>query len=92
MTKRPLIQSPFEDVQKFWDHRPCNILHSAQPIDTKEYSDEVETRRYSAESRIPGFAQIDNWEEKKALGESVRLAASMSSCVRISDVVIITTA
>ena len=44
----------FEDtsiqkVSEYWNARPCNIRHSTKPIGTKEYSDEVEARKYFVE-------------------------------------------
>jgi SAM-dependent methyltransferase len=56
-----------EDVQSYWDRRPCNIRHSTQPVGTKEYFDEVEARKYFVEPHIPGFAQFDRWAGKKVL-------------------------
>jgi ubiquinone/menaquinone biosynthesis C-methylase UbiE len=55
------------DVQQYWDRRPCNIRHSAQPAGTKEYFDEVEARKYFVEPHIPGFAEFDRWKDKKVL-------------------------
>lgn len=62
----------FQEVQihkvaDFWNARPCNIRHSAQPIGTKEYFAEVEARRYFVEPHIPVFAQFDRWRGKKVL-------------------------
>lgn len=31
-------------VRQFWDRQPCNIRHSAKPVGSREYFDEVETR------------------------------------------------
>ena len=56
-----------EDVQKYWNHRPCNIRHSDKPVGTKEYFDEVECRKYFVEPHIPVFADFDKWYGKKVL-------------------------
>jgi len=56
-----------EEVRKFWDSRPCNIRHSTKPIGSKEYFDEVETRKYFVEPHIPDFAQFEKWKGKKVL-------------------------
>ncbi|PWS38367.1 methyltransferase type 12 [Falsiroseomonas bella] len=56
-----------DDVQSYWDRRPCNIRHSKQPIGTREYFDEVEARKYFVEPHIPGFAQFDLWKGRKVL-------------------------
>lgn len=54
-------------VKNFWNARPCNIRHSMSPINTKEYFDEVEKRKYFVEPHIPEFAQFSNWKNKKVL-------------------------
>lgn len=56
-----------EDVRVFWDRRPCNIRHSQKPVETQEYSDEVEARKYFVEPHIRGFAQFERWKGKKVL-------------------------
>jgi len=55
------------DVQRYWDARPCNVRHSAKPVGSREYFDEVETRKYLVEPHIPGFAQFDRWAGKRVL-------------------------
>jgi len=56
-----------EDVQKFWDLRPCNIRHSRQAVGSRAYFDEVEARKYFVESHIPGFADFEGSAGKKVL-------------------------
>jgi len=56
-----------ERVKEYWNRRPCNIQHSPCPVGTKEYFDEVETRKYFVEPHIPGFAQFERWRGKKVL-------------------------
>jgi 2-polyprenyl-3-methyl-5-hydroxy-6-metoxy-1,4-benzoquinol methylase len=55
------------DVQRYWDARPCNIRHSAKPVGSKEYFDEVEARKYLVEPRIPAFAEFERWNGKRVL-------------------------
>lgn len=65
-----VVQKPAPDiaaVRSFWDRRPCNIRHSAAPIGTRRYFDEVETRKYFVEPHIPGFAQFPRWSGKRVL-------------------------
>ncbi len=50
-----------ETVRAFWDQRPCNLNHSARPQDTRQYSDEVEQRKYFVEPHIPAFANFPRW-------------------------------
>jgi len=56
-----------EDVRRYWDRRPCNLKHSASPVGTIKYFDEVEERKYFVEPHIPLFAQFDRWKGKKVL-------------------------
>jgi 2-polyprenyl-3-methyl-5-hydroxy-6-metoxy-1,4-benzoquinol methylase len=55
------------DVQRYWDARPCNIRHSPKPVGSREYFDEVETRKYLVEPHIPGFAEFGRWAGKRVL-------------------------
>jgi 2-polyprenyl-3-methyl-5-hydroxy-6-metoxy-1,4-benzoquinol methylase len=54
-------------VQDYWNARPCNIRHSTAPLGTREYFDQVETRKYFVEYHIPGFAEFARWCDKKIL-------------------------
>lgn len=56
-----------QKVSEYWNARPCNIRHSTKPIGSKEYSDEVEARKYFVEPHIPGFAEFERWKGKKVL-------------------------
>jgi len=54
-------------VREYWDARPCNIRHSAQPIGTRAYFDEVERRKYLVEPHIPAFADFARWRGARVL-------------------------
>ena len=56
-----------ERVREYWNHRPCNLRHSPEPVGTREYFDQVEARKYFVESHIPGFAQFPRWAGKRVL-------------------------
>ncbi len=58
---------PIEDVQQYWNERPCNIRHSTEPVGTREYFNQVEKRKYKVEPHIPHFAQFKRWKGKKVL-------------------------
>lgn len=58
---------PVQNVQDYWDRRPCNIRHSNKPVGTEGYFDEVEARRYFVEPHIPQFAGFEMWSGKKVL-------------------------
>jgi ubiquinone/menaquinone biosynthesis C-methylase UbiE len=59
--------TPLGKVREYWNSRPCNIRHSPSPIGTREYFNEVETRKYFVESHIPAFADFERWRGKKVL-------------------------
>jgi 2-polyprenyl-3-methyl-5-hydroxy-6-metoxy-1,4-benzoquinol methylase len=56
-----------EDVRSYWNRRPCNIRHSRRTPGSREYFDEVETRKYFVEPHIPGFADFEHWRGKRVL-------------------------
>jgi 2-polyprenyl-3-methyl-5-hydroxy-6-metoxy-1,4-benzoquinol methylase len=58
---------PIEEVRRYWDSRPCNVLHSPAPLGSREYFDEVEARKYRVEPHIPGFAEFRRWSGKRVL-------------------------
>jgi 2-polyprenyl-3-methyl-5-hydroxy-6-metoxy-1,4-benzoquinol methylase len=67
MTTQTFDQIPIDQVQKYWDRRPCNIRHSTKPPGTREYFDEVERRKYFVEPHIPHFAEFSRWQNKRVL-------------------------
>src|SRR4051794_19110452 len=56
-----------EEVRNYWDNRPCNIRHSTRPVGTREFFDEVETRKHFVEPHIPDFAQFERWAGRRVL-------------------------
>jgi len=64
---RSTVDKSIADVQRYWDARPCNIRHSAKPVGSKEYFDEVEARKYFVEPHIPAFAEFERWRGKRVL-------------------------
>jgi len=56
-----------EQVKEFWDARPCNVRHSDRPQGTREYFDEVEAKKFTAEPHIPAFCEFDRWRDKRVL-------------------------
>lgn len=67
METNNLIGPTIREVQNYWNNRPCNIKHSEKPIETKEYYDQVEERKYYVEEHIPGFADFKLWKNKDVL-------------------------
>ncbi len=66
-TSVAFTDTPISKVSEYWNSRPCNIRHSAQPVGSREYFDEVEARKYFVESHIPGFAEFARWNGKRVL-------------------------
>jgi len=56
-----------EQVRHYWNTRPCNIRHSTSPIGTKEYFDEVESRRYANEPHNYTFPEFERWKGLRVL-------------------------
>ena len=57
-----------DDVRTYWDDRPCNVRHSKKEVGTREYFDEVERKRYTAEPHIPSFAGFSNTKKVLEVG------------------------
>jgi 2-polyprenyl-3-methyl-5-hydroxy-6-metoxy-1,4-benzoquinol methylase len=55
------------DIQSYWNNRPCNINHSKKTFMSKEYFDEVEQKKYFVEPHIPKFADFNKWKGKRVL-------------------------
>jgi SAM-dependent methyltransferase len=56
-----------DTVREYWNRRPCNVRHSTLETGTREYFDEVETRKYFVEPHIPEFAEFSKWSGKRVL-------------------------
>lgn len=57
----------FEAIKNYWNNRPCNIKYSKKEINTMEYFNEVEAKKYFVEPFIPQFADFQKWNGKKVL-------------------------
>lgn len=58
---------PIGTVADYWNARPCNIRHSARPVGTREYFDEVEARKYFVEPHILRLAEFPRWRGRRVL-------------------------
>lgn len=68
MAKEALFrEKPIEQVEEYWDQRPCNIRHSASEVGTRQYFDEVEARKYFVEPHILRLAEFERWRDRKVL-------------------------
>lgn len=56
-----------DDVENYWDDRPCNVRHGSAPVGTKEYFDQVEKRKFFVEPHILRFTEFERWRSKKVL-------------------------
>lgn len=62
-----LTTATINDVERFWDSRPCNIRHSDAPVGSRQWSDEVSNWKYMIESHITRFAEFHRWAGKQVL-------------------------
>ena len=76
------MTATIEEVKKFWDDRPCNVRHSTKDVGTRDYFDEVEKKRYTAEPHIPAFAEFSRWNGKKVLEVGCGMATEGINFVR----------
>ncbi|GHT85730.1 hypothetical protein FACS1894137_10390 [Spirochaetia bacterium] len=65
--KSNFIEKTIDEVRSYWNNRPCNLRHSSKEIGSREYFDEVESRKYFVEPHIPFFAEFERWKGKKVL-------------------------
>lgn len=56
-----------EEVEAYWDRRPCNVFHGTAAVGSLEWSEQVTARKYFVEPHIPRFAQFERWRGKKVL-------------------------
>jgi ubiquinone/menaquinone biosynthesis C-methylase UbiE len=61
------MSATIDQVKDFWNARPCNVRHSDKPLGTREYFDEVEKKKFTAEPHIPTFCEFDRWHGKRVL-------------------------
>ena len=47
-----------DDVENYWDDRPCNVEHGSAPVGTEEYFDQVEKRKFFVEPHILRFTNL----------------------------------
>jgi SAM-dependent methyltransferase len=62
-----MTNATVQDVQRYWDARPCNLRHSTAEVGSRQYFDEVEARKYFVEPHIPAFAEFATWKGRKVL-------------------------
>lgn len=64
---KPFADVAIDAVRDYWDARPCNIRHSPREVGTREYFDDVDTRKYFVEPHILTFADFARWSGKRVL-------------------------
>lgn len=56
-----------QKITEYWNRQPCNVGHSAEPVGTEEYFNEVTAKRYRAEPHILDFAGFHHWRGLRVL-------------------------
>ena len=56
-----------QKIIDYWNKQPCNVGHSAEPVGTEKYFEEVTAKRYRAEPHILDFAGFHHWRGKRVL-------------------------
>jgi len=56
-----------DQVKDFWNARPCNLKHSDKPLGSREYFDEVEQKKFTAEPHISTFCEFERWRGQRVL-------------------------
>lgn len=56
-----------QQVQDFWNARPCNLRHSTKLCGTKEYFDEVAERKFFVEPNLVEFADFPSVHGKSVM-------------------------
>ena len=58
---------PIDNVQTYWNHRPCNLRHSKEEVGTKKYFQEIEARKFLVEPHLVDFAKFSSMKGKRVL-------------------------
>jgi len=56
-----------QKIIDYWNNQPCNVGHSAEPVGTEKYFEEVTAKRYQAEPHILDFAGFHHWRGRRVL-------------------------
>jgi 2-polyprenyl-3-methyl-5-hydroxy-6-metoxy-1,4-benzoquinol methylase len=73
---------PIQEVKDYWNRRPCNIKHSTAPLGSRQYFNDVETRKFFVEPHIVDFADFPSVKGKKVLEIGCGLGTAAINFVR----------
>ena len=71
-----------ETIKEYWNSRPCNLNHSQLEKGTKEYFDEVESKKHFVEPHILKFADFSNCNNLKVLEIGCGLGTAAVNFIR----------
>lgn len=52
------MSGKIQQVERYWNARPCNVRHSSLPVNSLRYSQEVTARKYKVEPHIVSFSEF----------------------------------
>lgn len=73
---------PIDVVRNYWNRQPCNIKHSTKILGSKEYFEDVTTRKYFVEPHLPMFADFASVQNKKILEVGCGIGTTTMSFVQ----------
>ena len=61
------MEKNIDDIRRYWDRQPCNVNHSTQPQGSRQYFDEVETKKLTVEPHIVAFSEFEKYRGQRVL-------------------------
>lgn len=61
------MNAVIQQIEEYWDRRPCNVRHGEALIGSFEWSQQVSERKYRVEPHIRRFASFPRWHGKDVL-------------------------
>jgi len=82
MTENKNSCKSIENIKDYWNNRPCNLNHSKLEKGSREYFDEVESKKHFVEPHILKFADFSNCNNLKVLEIGCGLGTAAVNFIR----------